>query len=512
MTANFTSHSLEEPELIFGSGGEEQDPRLGLRQFGPFYAERERGPTPSQVRLGIVGTGLTTELAKKVIGSLGSQIKSSHFNRWAHPDFDGFSLDAPVKCNFVTSENWNATILPQEIDRVVGILGVNERIAAAADLIVGKVSAIANEEGAPDVIVIALPQAIVDHCGIGDRTREAKRPKFTELEKLVSEMQEKHQKFLDEWGLEILHEGNSAGEPEPDYDLRNAIKGKVMTYGIPVQLLKEGSARKFLDGTGERDGSLIRASFAWNLSTGMYYKARGRPWRLAKLAHGSCYVGISFFRDLRSPKLNLQTSMAQLFTHSGDGFVLRGSEVVVDPGTEEAHLTEEQAAQLLQSVLDVYEQRVQTRPSRVVLHKTSGYSEGEIAGFRRAIRETPYDLVSISSDAPFRMLRLGEYPVLRGTAIGISDGSFLMYTTGYVPRIRTYPGRRVPSPLLVTHSGVSDRERIARELLGLTKLNWNTTVFSTRLPITLEFARQVGKVLSELGSGVPVQDHYRFYM
>ncbi len=36
--------------------------------------------------------------------------------------------------------------------------------------------------------------------------------------------------------------------------------------------------------------------------------------------------------------------------------------------------------------------------------------------------------------------------------------------------------------------------------------------FATRMPITLEFAKQVGRVLSELEPGALVQDHYRFYM
>jgi hypothetical protein len=48
--------------------------------------------------------------------------------------------------------------------------------------------------------------------------------------------------------------------------------------------------------------------------------------------------------------------------------------------------------------------------------------------------------------------------------------------------------------------------------MGLTKLNWNTTAFATVLPITLEFARKVGKILSELEDEVPPENHYRFYM
>lgn len=506
----FTAWYLEEPDLIFGGRQEEKDPRVGLRRFGPFYTDDEKAPTPSQVRVGIVGTGRTIDLARRVVDELAAPIPSGHFNRWAHPDFDGFSVKSAVKCELVTASQWNASILQQEVERITNTPQVNTRIAVAANLVSDKVAGIATEESPPDVIIVALPQPLVDSCGIGEQTRGAKKPRFTRLERTIAELREKHQRFLDEWGLEVA-ERIATGD-EADYDLRNAIKGKVMRNGIPVQILREETAGKFLDASGEKDGSLIRSSFAWNFATGLYYKAKGRPWRLAKLTPGTCYVGISFFRDLRSPRLDLQSSMAQVFTHSGDGFVLRGSEVVVDPGSKEAHLEERQASELLRAVLTVYGQKAGTSPSRVVLHKTSKFSEAERAGFGATLGNLRFDYVTISTDSPVRFLRWGDYPVLRGTMIGLTDQESLLYTTGYVPRIRTYPGRRVPDPLLVSSEGASDRRLIAREILGLTKLNWNTTVFSTRLPITLEFAKKVGKVLSELDSGALVQDHYRFYM
>ena len=46
----------------------------------------------------------------------------------------------------------------------------------------------------------------------------------------------------------------------------------------------------------------------------------------------------------------------------------------------------------------------------------------------------------------------------------------------------------------------------------LVKWNWNTTSFSTYLPITLKFADEVGKILSELPQDEQVEDHYRFFM
>ncbi|MHB1887460.1 MAG: hypothetical protein ACYCVV_21215, partial [Acidimicrobiales bacterium] len=124
------------------------------------------------------------------------------------------------------------------------------------------------------------------------------------------------------------------------------------------------------------------------------------PWRLAKLTAGMCYIGISFYRDLRNPHLDLETSMAQVFTHSGDGFVLRGEEVVLDSSTKEAHLTKTQAASLLKGVLQRFTDKTHAAPARVVLHKTSRFSEDERDGFQEALGGIPYDFVAILPNSP----------------------------------------------------------------------------------------------------------------
>ncbi|MCH7561426.1 MAG: hypothetical protein IIC67_08715, partial [Thaumarchaeota archaeon] len=85
-------------------------------------------------------------------------------------------------------------------------------------------------------------------------------------------------------------------------------------------------------------------------------------------------------------------------------------------------------------------------------------------------------------------------------------------SSGYSPRIRSYAGHRIPNPLRITHIGDSQNEEVAKEILGLTKLNWNTTAFSTAVPITIKFAEGVGRILSELAEDKALQDHYRFFM
>lgn len=123
------------------------------------------------------------------------------------------------------------------------------------------------------------------------------------------------------------------------------------------------------------------------------------------------------------------------------------------------------------------------------------------------------DYVSIREHGvDINFLRMGKYPVLRGTLIELTDHEYLLYTSGFIHQLRTYPGHRIPNPLKLIHSGESSIEEIAKEVLWLTKLNWNTTSFSTSLPITLEFAKGVGKILSELPLEKLPQNHYRFYM
>jgi hypothetical protein len=505
----FPSFYVEEPDLIFGHGGEEKDPRIGLKQYGPWFSSAEQAPSPGQVRVGIIGSGETITLARQILDLLKEQVPSDKPNRWQYPDFPGFRMDSRIKSELVNADRWNAALTEAEVKDVLNVPDVNERIAAASKLFAVKLQAIAIEEDQPQVVICALPWVIEEYCGTSKMTRGAKRPRFTPLEKALAQMRAQNQGFLDDWGIEI----EEPEEAPRDYDLHDSMKGKAMKVGIPIQILRESTAHAILEYPDSKFPAKENpSSFAWNLSTGLYYKANGRPWRLAKLVPGTCYVGISFYRNKRNPNQNIETSMAQIFTHSGEGFVLRGSDVTVDVETKEAHLSESQSQELMDDIREKYSAKVGGPPSRYVVHKTSTFNPGENAGFRKAIGHTPVDFIAIRGYTPIRFLRVGEYPVLRGTVVQLTAREYMLYTGGYISRLRTYPGHRVPEPLHIVHEGDSDAKLVCNEILGLTKLNWNTTAFSTYWPITLEFADRVGSILSELPEGEPVQDHYRFYM
>ena len=89
-----------------------------------------------------------------------------------------------------------------------------------------------------------------------------------------------------------------------------------------------------------------------------------------------------------------------------------------------------------------------------------------------------------------------------------------LYTTGFFPSIKTFPGISIPRPVLVrpelADSGI---DKICQEIISLTKLDWNNTFPYRRFPVTLSISRKVGNILSESeAKNVQIDPHYYYYM
>ena len=59
-----------------------------------------------------------------------------------------------------------------------------------------------------------------------------------------------------------------------------------------------------------------------------------------------------------------------------------------------------------------------------------------------------HDLLTLDQRA-IRFLRLGKEPPIRGTVIQLVRRNYLIYTRGYIPFLRAYPGMRILNPLEV---------------------------------------------------------------
>jgi hypothetical protein len=86
------------------------------------------------------------------------------------------------------------------------------------------------------------------------------------------------------------------------------------------------------------------------------------------------------------------------------------------------------------------------------------------------------------------------------------------YTSGYLPWWDEYPGPHIPAPLQIGSCGLTDIRQRTREILALTKMNWNSSEGIGRHPITISFARKVGMLMVELSDNQTPNPSYRFYM
>jgi hypothetical protein len=257
------------------------------------------------------------------------------------------------------------------------------------------------------------------------------------------------------------------------------------------------------------------ATRAWNLHAALYYKSGGRPWRLARNSSelATCFVGIHFPFALSGEARF--SSLAQVFDERGDGIIVRGAGVRTDKGDRTPRLDQDAAYSLLSQALERYYDTHRQYPARVVIHKASAHDDAEISGFRTALTECRIehaDFVSFGLRSSARLFRLGKYPPLRGSLLELDDSRFILYTRGSVPYFRTYPGQYVPRPLAFQiDAAESTPQQVATDLLGLTKMNWNDTQFDHRLPITIEAARRVGKILRYVDREF-LASRYSFFM
>lgn len=511
----FQSWYIPEPLLIFGDGKTHIDPKLGLTLYGPLRTDPEI-PTPTSISVGIIGTGETIGQAKRFLQSLMRKVSSSNDNPFQHPPFPGFK-DA-FNCFLTLSDDLNENITSLDIKRAIEQPIFEKRVENAVKLFVDKIENISERVPKPNVVVCALPQDIVDSCVVKRTstgiTKVKKKPKRGDLAEtlkhhLTLDVTGKKQSFLDNFEAEALK------IIEKDIEVTNfwrALKAGAMTFGMPTQIVWPSTTHIMKEDEKEKRQDI--ATIAWNFSVALHYKGSGFPWTMTRMKIGTCYVGITFFKDLTDDENRMRTSMAQVFTYTGEGLVIRGDRFEWDTYQDRSpHLDEEGAEALLKKAIELYTNRIGQPPLRVVVHKSSKYWESEKKGFENALREIKmHDLVTIGQ-RDIRFFRYGQFPPLRGTVIQLGKSNYLLYTRGFTPYLRTYPGAHVPLPLdILEHHGDSSPDAILTEILALSKMNWNSAEFSLAKPITLLFSKRVGEIMASLPESINPRHEYLYYM
>jgi len=169
---------------------------------------------------------------------------------------------------------------------------------------------------------------------------------------------------------------------------------------------------------------------------------------------------------------------------------------------------------------------------RVVVHKTTPFTQDEIKGFTQALEGIEnIELLQIQEYSPWRAIRFDSnnyqsnpagFAIHRGIAIPLDDYCFLLWTHGCVQhddlsgsKLNYYKGGRgVPTPLIIRRFyGKSSGDVLANEILMLSKMNWNSgdTLYK-QLPVTLDFAKVLSRMSKQDEAFYSKPYDFRYFM
>ena len=483
---------LDEPRLMFGHEQTADHPKDGLFLFGPVDSNQN----PARMDVGVVSTPVGLKKYSKWVASIERFIdvpppnpkrKRNDANTFVWPGFEAVYGAAWPSKPFAT-----CLIDADELSRRILDADRHQAIYSAVTLYEEALRKYLQEEDARPALWFAV---------VSDEVFKYGRPQSSVPVKLRTpgsrRLGMKAARSILTKGSMFAEEMEAAAMYEYELNFHNQLKARLMDTGQVVQVVKEVTLDPPVLAENARSSMQDPATIAWNLSTTSFYKIGGKPWRLAELRDGVCYVGLVFKRIERPSGRDNACCGAQIFLGSGDGLVFRGA---VGPWYSEIrdafHLDQDQAAKLMEMIVRSYKDIHRVAPAELFIHGKTNFESNEWAGFASAVPSTTKLVgVQIRDIADIKLFRYGANAVLRGTAVITSGTSGYLWTRGYIPRLRTYPGREVPNPLTVEiRQGTADIEKVMKDVMSLTKLNFNAAEYSDGLPVTLRFADLVGEV------------------
>src|SRR5437867_422642 len=109
LRVELTARHLPEPHLIFGNEQTTADPKLGLALYGPVSLRPGEPPSPGEIRVGIIGTGETIELAKGWLTKLDTEVAGKQERNYLFPPFPGFNKTFNCKLRVSTDLDYVLT-------------------------------------------------------------------------------------------------------------------------------------------------------------------------------------------------------------------------------------------------------------------------------------------------------------------------------------------------------------------------------------------------------------------
>lgn len=494
---------LKEPQLLFKYEQRLEDPRDGLTLFGPY----EQLPAYS-IQAGVVGTLRGLNLYQEFVRTLQRPIFSTRADRPTlsiqRPTFPGF--EAVFAIQWPQTPVIKRVIDPILLEKKVANPNVNIRTYELVSLYLDEIKrAYIEEEARIDLWFVIVPQRIWHQCRV--RSDSQRLP----VSSGAIQAYRRGQKSLFSEFNEAYEEASKILDTSSDF--HHQLKARILQekIGIPIQILLEPTL-KFKDKyRGWEYEDEMKAFVAWTQSSTTYYKLGKLPWKLADIRKGVCYIGLVFKRYERVGKKGYACSAAQMFLDSGDGTVFRGNIGPWESRDEnEFHLDKESAKELVALAMQSYYDKRGEYPVEVFIHGRAGFAAEEWDGFKEVVSELNPETnlvgVTIRDSGKLKLFRdvegeLCRYGNLRGLGLIIDKREGFLWTRGFVPRLTTSTSLEIPNPLRIKiDKGEGDIEQIFKDILALSKLNYNACLYGDGLPVTLRFSDLIGSILTAVDS------------
>lgn len=499
---------LQEPSVEVGFNQKILDPREGLMLFGPVDFDRN----PTEIRIGVIGSQEGIDLFHRWCAAFrkATTLTDQQKEKREIP-FPGF--EAVFGAKWPQNPAVTIPISRTDLLNAVRMRDRHQAVHKSVGLFVDQIARSTKDDDAQvDIWFVVIPDEVYLYGRPNSRV-----PSAISLAPTSGITKKLARKFAGDSPSLFSEDNEGAKIYEHHADFHNQLKARLLRSHAITQILRESSIIKVLeplqtepskddvDETGEHDLSRRMqdpSNVAWNLGTASFFKAGGRPWKVASAREGVCYVGLIFKRD-ELGRSGHACCGAQLFLDSGEGLVFKGA---MGPWysakTHQYHLSKLEAEKLMGKILEAYKGIHGAYPDEVFVHGRTRFSTDELLGFSEASHGKSTVIgVRITRTNDFKLFASAHLPVKRGSFLKLNDRIGLVWTSGFVEALNTYQGRETPNPLRVEICGSfpAKIETVLADIMTLTKMNFNSATFADGYPVTMRFADAIGDVLMATG-------------
>ena len=304
------------------------------------------------------------------------------------------------------------------------------------------------------------------------------------------------------------------------YDLHDYIKAYAAQKQVATQFVREK--------TIESD---LHCQIMWALSLALYVKSGRIPWVINGIQADTAFAGIGYSVMNAPTGSNVVVGCSHIYSSDGRGMKYKLSKIhdYSFDRKKNPYLSEEEAYRIGLNIKELFYKSFSELPKRVVVHKRTPFRRDEVKGLVESLSSAGVkniELLEIIYEDNLKCFALNEsctrvdgYPVRRGMCFPIDNNTMYLFTHGIAPSVIS-PNRKyfqgvksVPLPLkVVNHYGSGDMAQIATEILGLSKMNWNSFGLYSKLPCTIESSNEIARIGWLLSQFEGTLYDYRYFM